>query len=151
MIVSCISWFVSGPGDEHVHTEVHVEDENGEAVIGASVIWEAENPSGVVYQTNASLTFDNDGHAKELTTCPLDKKTKLPDVSGSGVTDWFCCIGAGEFDKDGPPGKRACDPGEYIATILEVTTPLFRNMVLNEDDSVLSTTYFLDIEEPQFP
>ncbi len=72
-------------------------------------------------------------------------------VLDSGTTDWFCCIVAGDFDKDGPPGKRACDPGEYTATILEVTTPLFRNMVLNEDDSVLSTTYFLDIEEPQFP
>ncbi len=63
MIVSCISWFVSGPADEHVHTEVHVEDENGVAVIGAMVVWEAENPSGDVYQTNASFTLDNDGHA----------------------------------------------------------------------------------------
>ena len=28
MIVSCISWFVSGPAKEHAHTEVHIEDEN---------------------------------------------------------------------------------------------------------------------------
>ncbi|MEE9471495.1 MAG: hypothetical protein V3W32_07210 [Gemmatimonadota bacterium] len=76
MFVSCISWFVSGPADEHVHTEVHVEDENGNAVIGASVIWEAEDPSGRVYQTNACPTNDNDGHAHELTTCPRE-------VSGS--------------------------------------------------------------------
>jgi len=37
MIVSCISWFKTGPADEHLHSEVHIEDENGEAVIGAIV------------------------------------------------------------------------------------------------------------------
>jgi hypothetical protein len=125
MFVSCISWFVSGPADEHVHTEVHVEDENGNAVIGASVMWEAENPSGDVYQTNASVTHPNDGHAKELTTCPRE-------VSGSGVTDWFCCIGAGAFDSDGPPGKRACEEGTYTARIISVGAPLFTNMVWDE-------------------
>ncbi len=146
MIVSCISWFVSGPQDEHAHTEVHIEDTDGNAVVGATVVWKAENPSGVVYQTNTSLTHDNDGHAKELLTCP-------DGVLDSGTTDWFCCIGAGDFDKDGPPGKRACDPGEYIATIVEVTTPLFRNMVWDptNEDNVLAEPFFLDIEEPQFP
>ncbi len=149
MIVSCISWFVSGPADEHVHTEVHVEDEDGFAVIGASVIWEAENPSGVIYQTNASLTADNDGHAKELTTCPLDKKTKLPDVSGSGVTDWFCCIGAGEFDQDGPPGKRACEAGTYTARIISVGAPLFTNMIWDEMNRANELEASFDLVDPK--
>jgi len=146
MTVSCVSWFRSGPKDEHVHTEVHIEDENGEAVVGATVVWEAENPSGVVYQTNTSLTNDHDGHARELLTCP-------GGILDSGTTDWFCCIGAGKFDQDGPPGKRACDPGTYIARIISVTTPLFRNMVWDPTNelNVLDQDFFLDIEEPQFP
>jgi hypothetical protein len=148
MIVSCISWFVSGPQKEHAHTEVHVEDTDGNAVVGATVVWEAENPSGVVYQTNTSITFDNDGHAKELLTCPVDY-----EVLDSGTSGWFCCIGAGEFDQDGPPGKRACDPGTYIARIISVTTPLFINMVWDptNEANVLDQPFFLDIEEPQFP
>ncbi len=149
MIVSCISWFVSGPADEHVHTEVHVEDENGDAVIGATVIWEAENPSGGIYQTNVSLTHDNDGHAQVLTTCPVDPASGASLVSGSGVTDWFCCIGAGKFDLDGPPGKRACEEGRYTARILEVTRPPFTNMVWDDVNSELEASF--DLVDPKFP
>ncbi len=105
MSVVCIDWFRSGPRDEHVHTEVHVEDENGDAVIGAVVTWTAENDVVGVYQTNISATHDNDGHADGQ---------GCEDPSGSGVTDWFCCIGAGKFD-GGIPGKRACDRGFYTA------------------------------------
>jgi hypothetical protein len=154
MIVSCISWFRSGPDDEHVHTEVHVEDENGEAVIGAMVTWTAENdlddpdlPDGV-YQTNVSATYDNDGHAHELTTCPLDENG-VPDVSGSGVTGWYCCIGAGKWDNEPPPGKRACSPGLYTARIVDVAAPLFTNMVWNEDLSVLEES--ITLEGTRFP
>jgi len=63
MTVACIDWFRSGPADEHVHTEVHIEDENGNAVIGAVVTWTAENDTFGVYQTNVSPTQDIDGHA----------------------------------------------------------------------------------------
>ena len=136
MIVSCISWFISGPQDEHVHTEIHVEDENGNAVIGAIVTWTSENDTVGVYQTNVSATFDNDGHAKELTTCP-------GEVSGSGVTDWFCCIGAGKFD-GGIPGKRACDEGLYTSVILNVAAPSQTNMVWNEKASELEATITLE-------
>ncbi len=119
MSVVCIDWFRSGPQDEHVHTEVHVEDENGNAVIGAIVTWTSENDVVGVYQTNVSATFDNDGHANGQ---------GCTDPSGSGVTDWFCCIGAGKFD-GGIPGKRACDGGFYTAEILSVTAPPSTNMV----------------------
>jgi hypothetical protein len=119
MSVACIDWFRSGPRDEHVHTEVHVEDENGNAVLGAIVTWTAENDVVGVYQTNVSTTLDNDGHADGQ---------GCEDPSGSGVTDWFCCIGAGKFD-GGIPGKRACDPGFYTAEILSVTAPPSTNMV----------------------
>ncbi len=141
MIVSCISWFVSGPADEHVHTEVHVEDENGVPVIGATVTWEAENPSGDVYQENVSVTHDNDGHA-------AGENCANP-VSGSGVTDWFCCIGAGKFDLDGPPGKRACEAGTYTARILEVTRPPFTNMVWDDANSELEAS--VELVDPKFP
>jgi hypothetical protein len=148
MVVSCISWFVSGPADEHLHTEVHVEDENGNAVIGATVTWEAGNDSVGVYQTNVSPTHDNDGHAQELTTCPLDKNGE-PDVSGSGVTDWFCCIGAGKWDNEVPPGKRACNPGQYTARILDVTAPAFTNMTWDDKHSELEAT--TELVDPKFP
>ncbi|GEM_PF-2139895 len=148
MRVSCISWFVSGPADEHLHTEVHVEDENGDAVIGATVTWEAGNVNGV-YQTNVSQTNDHDGHASELTTCPTDKKTGEALVSGSGVTDWFCCIGAGKWDNEAPPGKRACPAGEYTARILDVTAPLFTNMIWDDANSELEAS--TDLLDPKFP
>ncbi len=141
MIVSCISWFVSGPADEHVHTEVHVEDLNGVAVIGASVTWEAENPSGVVYQTNTSLTHDNDGHAAG--------ENCVNPVSGAGVTDWFCCIGAGKFDADGPPGKRACEEGTYTARILSVSAPAFTNMVWDRTNKDNELDASFDLVDPK--
>jgi hypothetical protein len=119
MTVACIDWFRSGPRDEHVHTEVHVEDEYGNAVIGAVVTWQAMNDVVGVYQTNVSATLDNDGHADGQ---------GCEDPSGSGVTDWFCCIGAGKWD-GGIPGKRACDRGTYSAEILSVTAPASTNMV----------------------
>jgi hypothetical protein len=119
MTVACIDWFRSGPRDEHVHTEVHVEDENGDAVIGAVVTWQAMNDVIGVYQTNVSPTHDNDGHADGQ---------GCQDPSGSGVTDWFCCIGAGKFD-GGIPGKRACDRGTYTAEVLSVAPPPGTNMV----------------------
>jgi hypothetical protein len=118
MSAVCIDWFRSGPADEHVHTEVHVEDENGNPVIGAVVTWTAENDVVGVYQTNVSATYDNDGHADGQ---------GCVDPTGSGVTDWFCCIGAGKWD-GGIPGKRACDKGFYTAEILSVTAPPATNM-----------------------
>ena len=146
MSVSCISWFVSGPADEHVHTEVHLEDENGDAVIGATVMWDARYATGnEPYQTNTSLTNDNDGHAAGE-NCPVDENGD-PDVSGSGVTDWFCCIGAGKWDGEAPPGKRACSPGVYTARILELTAPLFTNMYW--DGVKLEAEYTL--EDTKFP
>jgi len=140
MIVSCISWFVSGPADEHVHTEVHVEDENGNAVVGATVTWEAENPSGGIYQTNVSLTHANDGHAAG--------ENCANSVSGSGVTDWFCCIGAGKWDLDGPPGKRACEAGTYTARIISVDAPASTNMVWDDKSSELEAS--IELVDPKF-
>jgi hypothetical protein len=117
--VVCIDWFRSGPRDEHVHTEVHVEDENGNAVIGAIVTWTSENDVVGVYQTNVSASQDIDGHADGQ---------GCTDPTGSGVTDWFCCIGAGKWDGN-IPGKRACDEGFYSAEILSVTAPPSTNMI----------------------
>ncbi len=119
MSVVCIDWFRSGPRDEHVHTEVHVEDENGNAILGAVVTWTAENDVVGVYQTNVSATHDNDGHANGQ---------GCEDPSGSGVTDWFCCIGAGKWDGE-IPGKRTCDEGFYTAVIESLAAPPSTNMV----------------------
>jgi hypothetical protein len=139
MIVSCISWFYSGPADEHVHTEVHVEDENGDAVLGATVTWTAENDTIGIYQTNISSTNDNDGHAAGENCGP---------VSGSGVTDWFCCIGAGKWDGEVPPGKRACNEGLYTARIQNVVAPPFTNMVWDAHNSEVEAS--IELVDPKF-
>lgn len=133
MTVACIDWFRSGPQDEHVHTEVHVEDEYGNAVVGAVVTWTAENDTVGVYQTNVSATGDHDGHADGA---------GCADPSGSGVTDWFCCIGAGKWDGEEPPGKRACNEGFYTAVILDVVAPPATNMVW--DGTTPANEIFLD-------
>jgi hypothetical protein len=139
MTVSCISWFKTGPAQEHVHTEVHVEDENGEAVIGATVTWTGENDTVGIYQTNVSPTGDIDGHGHGA-NCENE-------VSGSGVTGWFCCIGAGKWDGETPPGKRACNEGLYTAKIVDVTAPAFTNMTWDGDEVEASIT----LEDTRFP
>jgi len=139
MSVSCISWFKTGPANEHVHTEVHVEDENGEAVIGATVEWTAENDTVGIYQTNVSPTGDIDGHGNGA-NCENE-------ISGSGVTGWFCCIGAGKWDAETPPGKRACNEGLYTAKIVGVTAPAFTNMTWDGDKVEAS----ISLEDTRFP
>jgi hypothetical protein len=136
MTVACISWFRSGPNDEHVHTEVHVEDQDGNAVVGATVTWTASNDSGP-YQTNVAATGSVDGHADGA---------DCEDPSGSGVTGWFCCIGAGKWDNDGPPGQRSCDAGFYSAVIDDVTPPAQTNMVW--DEVTPSNGVILEPEQP---
>jgi len=118
LTVACIDWFRSGPADEHVHTEVHIEDEHGNAVIGAVVTWTAENDTFGVYQTNVSPSQDIDGHANGA---------GCVNPTGSGVTDWYCCIGAGPWDGD-VPGQRACAKGYYSSVILDVAAPPGTNM-----------------------
>jgi hypothetical protein len=139
MTVSCISWFKTGPAKEHVHTEVHVEDENREAVIGATVTWTAENDTVGIYQTNVSPTGDIDGHGHGA-NCDNE-------VSGSGVTGWFCCIGAGKWDAETPPGKRACNEGLYTAKLVDVTAPPFTNMTWDGVEVEASIT----LEDTRFP
>jgi hypothetical protein len=137
LTVACIDWFRSGPKDEHVHTEVHVEDQYGNAVIGAVVTWTAENDSTGIYQTNVSATGDVDGHANGA---------GCVDPTGSGVTDWFCCIGAGKWDNEVPPGKRACNSGFYTADIVDVAPPPSTNMVW--DGSTPDNGIVLDNQQP---
>jgi len=143
MIVSCISWFVSGPNDEHVHTEVHVEDENGNPVIDATVTWQARLGTDEPYQENTSVTYDNDGHAAG--------ENCANEVSGSGVTGWFCCIGAGKWDAELPPGKRACSPGTYNAEILNVIAPPFTNMVWNPKNRANELEASYELTDTKFP
>jgi hypothetical protein len=105
------------------------------------VVWTAENDSTGLYQTNASPTHDNDGHAAG--------ENCVNPVSGSGVTDWFCCIGAGKWDNEVPPGKRACNEGTYTARVLSVSAPAFTNMVWDEKSSETEASY--DLVDPKFP
>ena len=105
------------------------------------VVWTAENDTIGVYQKNASVTHDNDGHAAGA-NCDNP-------VSGSGVTDWFCCIGAGKWDGETPPGKRACNEGTYTARILDVTAPPFTNLTWDDENSELEAS--TELVDPKFP
>jgi hypothetical protein len=135
----------------------------GEAAIGIDTILLIDDPDDPVDDILAeisgggflggafvevSLTNDHDGHASELTTCPTDETTGEALVSGSGVTDWFCCIGAGKWDNEVPPGKRACPAGEYIARILDVTAPQSTNMIWDDAGSELEASTYLDLPRP---
>lgn len=118
MSVVCVDWFFSGPRDEHIHTEAHVEDQFGNPVIGAVVTWEAAY-DGFVYQTNTSSSRDIDGKAHGAGCIA---------PTGSGVTDWFCCIGAGKWDGE-IPGRRSCPSGFYSGRVLSVDPPVGTSLV----------------------
>ena len=121
MSVSCIDWFTTAGHGEHIHNELHVVDEFGQAVLGADVVYTTafrtfeERDDGVaptVFQTNPTATSNTAGH---------NHGEGCSDPAGSGVTGWFCCIGAGKFDAGGEvPGKRSCPIGEYTYEILEL-------------------------------
>jgi hypothetical protein len=124
MNVSCVDWFITGGHGEHIHNELHVEDDSGNAVLGANVVYTTafrtfdERDAGVaprVFQTNATATSNTAGH---------NHGEGCSEPSGSGVTGWFCCIGAGKHDADQEiPGKKSCPIGEYTYDILSVTSP----------------------------
>ena len=124
MSVSCIDWFTTAGHGEHIHNELHVVDEFGEAVLGADIVYttafrtfeERDNDvPPTVFQTNETSTSNTAGH---------NRGEGCANPTGSGVTGWFCCIGAGKFDAGGEiPGKRNCPIGEYTYEILSVDSP----------------------------
>lgn len=118
MSVTCIDWFLGGGHQDHIHVELHVEDAAGNGVIGATVTFansydRHDGTEPYVYQTPTSTTTKTDGK---------NHGAGCADPSGSGVTSWFCCIGAGKHDGE-TPGKRACPAGFYSTQVLSVTPP----------------------------
>jgi hypothetical protein len=113
MTAPCLDWFVTGGVNQHIHNEIHVEDEYGDPVLGATVTF-ISALDGVVYQNNVSATTKTAGH---------NRGAGCSDPAGEGVTGWFCCIGAGPFSPQGPPGKNTCPAGEYSAEILSIEPP----------------------------
>jgi hypothetical protein len=124
MTVSCVDWFTTTGHGEHIHNELHIEDTDGAAVLGASVVYttafrtfeerDAGEPARV-FQTNLTASSNTVGHNRgEGCVAP----------SGSGVTGWFCCIGAGKHDADSEiPGKKSCPVGEYTYEVISVDSP----------------------------
>jgi hypothetical protein len=114
MSVPCIDWFITAGHGEHIHNELHVEDEDGFAILGAQVTYTTAF-EGEVFQINVSSTTKTAGH---------NHGEGCEDPTGEGVTGWFCCIGAGKFDAGGEvPGKRSCPGGEYRVEIVSVEPP----------------------------
>jgi hypothetical protein len=124
MSIACIDWFLGGGHRDHIHVEIHVEDASGNGVIGATVQFansydRHDGTEPFVYQTPTSTTTKSAGKVKGA---------GCADPSGSGVTGWFCCIGAGKHDGD-IPGKRACPAGFYSTRVLSVTPPAGSSLV----------------------
>lgn len=113
MSVTCIDWFITGGHEDHIHNELHVEDEFGNAVLGATVTY-TNSIDSVVFQTNVSATTKTAGH---------NRGDGCNEPEGEGVTGWFCCIGAGPYSPQGPPAGHACPAGEYTAAIVSVEPP----------------------------
>ena len=120
MSVPCIDWFITGGVNQHIHNELHVEDEFGFAVLGAEVTYTTAW-NGDVFQTNLSATTKTAGH---------NHGEGCMDPTGEGVTGWFCCIGAGAFDAGQEiPGGRSCPAGDYHVEILSVHSPVGTTLV----------------------
>lgn len=133
MSVTCIDWFITGGHDEHIHNELHIEDDLGQAVLGANVTY-TNSFDGEVFQTNVSATTKTAGH---------NDGEGCSNPTGEGVTGWFCCIGAGKFDAGGEvPGGRSCPGGEYTATIVSVEPPPGTALVWDGETPDGATTSF---------
>ena len=133
MTVACIDWFLTAGHEVHIHNEMHVEDEFGNAVIGANVTY-TNAFDGSVFQTNISATTNTAGH---------NHGEGCIEPTGSGVTGWFCCIGAGKFDADGEvPGKRSCPGGEYSTAIVSVEAPPGTTLVWDGETPDGETVFF---------
>ena len=130
MSVVCIDWFLTTGQEVHIHTEMHVEDSSGNPVIGARVSWESSR-DGEVYQTPSSATTNKKGR---------NSGGGCISPAGSGVTDWFCCIGGGT-GQGGPDGKKACEGGEYRADIVSVESPPGTTLVW-DGDTPANTRFF---------
>lgn len=114
MAIPCLDWFITGGVNQHIHNEIHVEDEFGEAVLGAFVTYTTAL-DGVVFQPgNASATTKTAGH---------NRGEGCVDPAGEGVTGWFCCIGAGPFSPEDPPAENTCPAGDYSVEVLSVEPP----------------------------
>jgi hypothetical protein len=90
MNVSCVDWFTTAGHGEHIHNELHVEDDAGNSVLGAGVVYTTafrtfeERSDGVastVFQTNVTTTTNTAGH---------NHGEGCSEPTGSGVTGWFC-------------------------------------------------------------
>jgi hypothetical protein len=133
MSVTCIDWFITAGHGEHIHNELHVEDEFGDAVLGATVTY-TNAWNGDVFQTNVSATTKTAGH---------NRGEGCSEPTGDGVTGWFCCIGAGKFDAGGEvPGKRSCPAGEYTAAIVSVEPPPGTTLVWDGESPGGETVHF---------
>jgi len=130
MSVVCIDWFLTAGHEVHIHNELHVEDEFGNVVIGATPTW-TNSRDGEIYQTNTGATTNKKGR---------NSGGGCSDPQGSGVTTWFCCIGGGT-GQGGPDGKKSCESGDYSADILSVEPPPGTTLVW-DGVTLPNTTYF---------
>lgn len=133
MTVVCIDWFITGGVDQHIHNELHLEDEFGDAVLGAAITYTTAF-DGEVFQTNPATTSKTAGH---------NRGEGCSEPAGEGVTGWYCCIGAGKFDAGGEiPGKRSCPAGEYHVEVLSVEPPPGTNLVWDGVEPGGDTVFF---------
>jgi hypothetical protein len=110
--VVCLDWYLTTGVDQHIHVEGFVQDENGDAVIGAPVTLE-NTVNGDLYQLKTSTTFKYAGYSHGE-SCPLEV------ARASGATGQFCCIGNAT---DPPDDSSSCFPGLYESFVVSVEPP----------------------------
>lgn len=118
MSVVCLDWYLTAGHEEHIHVEAFVQDQDGNAVVGAAVTLRNTVDTGEElreWQLKTSTTFDYLGY-NHGESCPLSV------AKASGASGQFCCIGLGAQEP-------FCPTGLYQSEVLSVEPPAGSNMV----------------------
>ena len=109
--VVCIDWYLTAGHENHIHAEAYLQYENGDPVVGATVIMSTTvrptlkgEPREWLLMASATGTYRGYNHGE---SCPLSVAKK------SGATDQYCCIGLGAREP-------FCPSGFYEAEVLSV-------------------------------
>jgi hypothetical protein len=112
MTVVCLDWYLTAGHEEHIHVEAFVQDQDGNAVVGAAVTLRNTVDTGEElreWQLKTSTTFDYLGY-NHGASCPLS------EAKASGASGQFCCIGLGAQEP-------FCPTGHYQSEVLSVEPP----------------------------
>jgi hypothetical protein len=134
--VVCIDWYLTAGHDNHIHAEAYLQYENGDPVIGATVVMGVTVDTGLKKDSREWLVMASSTGAykgyNHGESCPLSVAKK------SGATDQYCCIGLGAHEP-------FCPTGNYEAEVLSVQAPTGSNAVW--DGKIPKNITYFDMDQ----